>query len=77
MLKTGIKRIDITPPEGLRLMGYPHYPRYNKGHHDPLHATCMYISNGKEEIAMVSLDLLFFSKVYVKRVRELVEKMRE
>lgn len=75
MLKVGIKKIDITPPKGLRLVGYPHYPRHNKGYHDPLHATCMYVSNGKCEVAMIALDLLFFSKAYTSRVRALAEKL--
>ena len=38
MIKAAMKRADITPPQGLELAGYPHYPRYNEGHHDPLYA---------------------------------------
>ena len=72
MLKAGMARADITPPLGLELAGYPHYPRNNTGHHDPLYATCMYLCDGENEIAMVTLDLLFFSKKYVGFVREKV-----
>ncbi len=74
MLKVGMGRVEITPPLGIELAGYPHYPRNNEGAHDPLHSTCMYISNGKTEVAMVSLDLLFYSKKYVTEVRNRVEK---
>ena len=74
MLKVGMTRTDITPPQGLELAGYPHYPRYNTGAHDPLYAACMYLSDKGNEIAMVTLDLLFFSKKHVKAVRENVEK---
>lgn len=74
MLKAGIKRVDITPPQGLELAGYPHYPRNNTGAHDPLYAACMYLNNAGVEVAMVTLDLLFFSKKHVKKVRENVEK---
>ena len=73
-MKAGMSRFDITPPKGLELAGYPHYPRYNTGFHDPLYATCMYIESGKESVALVTLDLLFFSKKHVTRVREAVEK---
>lgn len=66
-------RCDITPPQGLELAGYPHYPRYNTGAHDPLYAACMYLSNGTAEVAMVTLDLLFFSKKHVQKVRAAVE----
>lgn len=62
MLKAGMARADITPPQGLELAGYPHYPRNNTGAHDPLWATCMYLENEEEAVAMVTLDLLFFSK---------------
>lgn len=74
MLKACIKRIDITPPQGLELAGYPHYPRYNEGAHDPLYAACMYLENNGQEVAMVTLDLLFFSKQHVAKVRKKVEK---
>lgn len=73
MLKAGCGRIEITPPTGLELAGYPHYPRYNTGAHDPLYAACMYLNNGKEEVAMVTLDILFFSKIHIREVRRLVE----
>ncbi len=69
MLKACMLKTDITPPLGLELAGYPHYPRYNEGHHDPLYAACMYLNNGDKEIAMVTLDLLFFSKKHVTEAR--------
>ncbi|MBR6572834.1 MAG: hypothetical protein IKK77_03875 [Clostridia bacterium] len=73
MLKAAMTRVDITPPRGLELAGYPHYPRYNEGCHDPLWAACMYLNNGKQEVAMVTLDLLFFSKKHVQEVRRRAE----
>lgn len=73
MLKAGMNRIDITPPLGLELAGYPHYPRNNTGAHDPLYAACMYLDNGETEVAMVTLDLLFFSKQHVREIRRRAE----
>ena len=73
MLKSGVALRDITPPEGLELGGYPHYPRYNTGAHDSLFAACIYLNDGKKEIALVTLDLLFFSKKHVAAVREKVQ----
>ena len=72
MLKVGMKRADITPPQGLELAGYPHYPRHNKGFHDPLYAACMYLNDGETEVALVTLDILFFSKIHVAAVRRAV-----
>ncbi len=74
MLKAGMSRVDITPPTGLELAGYPHYPRHNTGFHDPLYAACMYLNNGEQEVAMVTLDLLFFSKKHVATVRRLAQE---
>jgi len=65
-------RVDMTPPKGLELAGYPHYPRYNEGFHDPLMAACMYLADSGKEVAMVTLDILFFSKKHVKEVRRRV-----
>lgn len=75
MLKACMKRVDITPPKGLELAGYPHYPRNNEGAHDPLYAACMYLENDGVEAVIVTLDLLFFSKVHVKAVREKVNAL--
>jgi hypothetical protein len=36
-LSAGTATAGISSPEGLRLRGYPHYPRYNMGIHDPLY----------------------------------------
>ena len=74
MLKAGMTRVDITPPLGLELAGYPHYPRNNEGAHDPLYAACMYLENDGVEVALVTLDLLFFSKKHVAKAREKAEK---
>lgn len=75
MLKACMTRADITPPQGLELGGFPHYPRYNTGAHDPLYAACMYLDNGKESVAMVTVDLLFFSKKHTAEVRRRVEEL--
>lgn len=73
MLKAGMAQRDITPPLGLPLTGYPHYERKNEGAHDPLLANCMYVSNNGCETAMVTLDLLYFSKKHVAEIRRRVE----
>ena len=73
-IKAGIQVRDISPKEGLPLGGYPHYPRYNTGVHDPLYAGCLYFSDGENEIAIAAMDLLFFSKKYVAQVRDRINK---
>ncbi len=69
MLYAGAAAREISPNKGEELGGYPHYPRNNTGVHDPLFATCMYLRSGDTEVAMVTLDLLFFSKQHAAEVR--------
>lgn len=71
----GTASYDMSPPEGVRLAGYPHFPRNNTGIHDPLFASCLYLSDGKTEIALITLDILFFSKKYTAQIRERVNKL--
>ena len=72
-LCAGLASIDITPPAGMELAGYPHYPRHNTGAHDPLMATCLFLTDGKTSAMAIGLDLLFFSKKYVASVRRRIE----
>lgn len=71
----GTACFDMSPPPGVRLAGYPHFTRENTGVHDPLLAACLYLSDGKTEIAVVTLDILFFSKKYVGQVREKANRL--
>ncbi|MCE5255719.1 MAG: neutral/alkaline non-lysosomal ceramidase N-terminal domain-containing protein [Spirochaetaceae bacterium] len=73
-LMAGAAIIDISPGKGIDLAGYPHFPRYNTGIHDPLFASCLYIKNQHKQFVMVTLDILFFSKKHVLYVRDRVEK---
>lgn len=73
-LRAGVSLIDISPDPGLELAGYPHHPRYNKGIHDPLYAACIYLENGITQIAIVTMDLLMYSKKEVLHVRREIER---
>ena len=74
MLIAGTSIVDISPKKGVQLAGYPHCPRPNKGVHDPLYAACLYLSDGKNDISLVTVDLLYIGKQYVKKVREATGK---
>jgi hypothetical protein len=66
----GVSIIDISPEKGVGLAGYPHCPRPNEGVHDPLYASCLYLNDDKQDVVLVTLDLLYFGKKYVRRLRE-------
>ncbi len=71
-LKAGVSIVDISPKKGIELAGYPHYLRHNTGIHNPLYASCIFLDDGITKLAIVCMDILFFSKVYVKEVRKRV-----
>lgn len=62
MLNIGTSIVEITPPKGVQLSGYPHCLRPNEGAHDPLYAACIYLDDGIRQVAVVMLDILFFGK---------------
>lgn len=68
-LAAGTAIVDISPSEGVSLGGYPHHPRPNTGVHDPLNAACLVLDDGTTSVAIVSMDLLMYSKRYVREVR--------
>ncbi len=76
-LRAGTSLVDISPGPGIELAGYPHHPRYNKGVHDPLFAGCLYLDNGVTKLAIVSMDLVMYSKKAVRSVRNDIGKLTD
>ena len=69
-LQAGVAIADVSPPPGVSLGGYPHHPRYNRGIHDTLNASCLYLDNGSTRLAIVCIDIIMHSKKYVRLVRQ-------
>jgi hypothetical protein len=74
-IRAGAARTEITPERGLELAGYPHHPRRNTGVHDPLYSTALVLDDGDSTVAIVALDLLFFSKKHVSAVRSSISRL--
>jgi len=72
-LRAGIAEIDVSPPLGVQLVGYPTVIRNNTGIHDPLFADCLVLDDGKTRIALVTSDIVGLSKEYVRRLRAAVQ----
>jgi hypothetical protein len=68
--RAGTATVDVSPREGVHLGGYPHHPRPNKGIHDPLYASCLYLDDGGVQLAIVCADVLSVSKASVRAIRE-------
>jgi len=77
LLKAGVSIVDISPGRGIELAGYPHFPRYNTGIHDPLYASCIFLDDDITKLAIVCMDIVMYSKTYVKSVRTKVSEQTE
>ena len=67
-LKAGFARLDITPPLGTNLVGYPRR-RPADGILDPLLATAVAVSDGENTAVMMSIDLIGIDQVTMDRIR--------
>ncbi len=72
--KAGASCEDISPKKGIGLCGYHNYERKNIGIHDPIYASCIYINDDNRELTLITTDLIFLDKQYVKDLRCSIEK---
>ncbi len=72
-LQAGAAMIDITPPLDVPIAGGFHVGYANKIL-EPLLAQAVYLSDGHEEVGMISLDICMLSHLQVETIREIVEK---
>ena len=72
-LEAGVASIDITPPLGIPLQGYPESGRVAKGVRDPLYARVLVLRTGSQSMALVDLDLIApLEPDYIKQLRKAV-----
>jgi neutral ceramidase len=69
-ITVGAHAIDVTPREPTFLYGYPHVPRTSTGVHDPLLASALFVSDGRQAVLFVSVDVIWLSKRQVAAARE-------
>lgn len=67
-LKAGFARIDITPPLGVTMAGYPEV-RHADGILDPLLATAVAFDNGCDRAVVLSLDLVGMNMALMAQLR--------
>ncbi len=74
MLIAGAASIEITPPVGIFLAGYPHVRRDSTGVHDPLLSCALYIEHGGERALIITNDVIYVAKSLVTRCRARIAK---
>ncbi len=71
-LLAGAATVDISPPLGVQLFGYPHVHRLATGIHDPLLASALVLRQGDTTQACLALDLLFLDPPTARAARRRV-----
>ncbi len=65
----GAATVDITPPLGGFLFGYPHVPRLSTGVHDRLETAALYMQQSGQGVIFIANDLIFVGKQLCADVR--------
>lgn len=73
-LRAGVSRVTITPPVGMYLIGMERADA-SHGFRDDLYATAVAIQDDREEIVIVSMDVLVIHPDMVQRVRQEVSEL--
>ncbi len=72
-LQAGVAKVNITPPIGCTMGGYAARTHGSEGVHDDLWARALYLSDGKTEVALVTVELLGIPVVTTETVRREAE----
>lgn len=67
-IKSGFGRVDITPPLGITLSGYP-FTRYATDILDPLYVTAVAFDDGNHLAIVMSVDLIGIEQPLMNRIR--------
>lgn len=73
-LMAGAAAVDIAPNRPTALYGYPHVERISTGVHDPICASVLYLENGSQSAAIVSLDLLMLDGPTSRAIRAAIRE---
>ena len=71
-LQAGVGRVVITPPIGIRMMGYTVQECVSQRVERDLTATALVLSDGRSQVVVIACDLLFIQSPHVDRIRERV-----
>ncbi len=73
-LRIGAVRKEITPPLPAELVGYIRRFGKSTGIHDPLLANLLLVDNGAEKVLLISLDIVFLSSDFARRVKQAISE---
>ena len=72
ILQAGVGRVVITPPIGIRMMGYTVQECVSESVERELTVTALVLEDGASKVAMLACDILFIQSPHVDHIRERV-----
>ncbi|MDA1215174.1 MAG: neutral/alkaline non-lysosomal ceramidase N-terminal domain-containing protein, partial [Planctomycetota bacterium] len=72
ILLAGVGRVCITPPVGIRLMGYTVQECVSESVERELTATALVLGDGETKVVLLACDVLFIQSPHVERIRQRV-----
>ncbi|RKX31364.1 MAG: hypothetical protein DRP71_13545 [Verrucomicrobia bacterium] len=73
-LKAGAAVLDITPHSPCHLAGYEDRDHPHEGVHDPLSVRALYLTNGSEELVLISADIIWFHEDIANPIHNLIKE---
>jgi hypothetical protein len=73
VIRAGFREIGITPEKPVIMSGYGNRKDPFKGIHDSLYAQAMYLTNGDEEVLLITSDLIGHSHHHVKMLKGMIQ----
>src|SRR5262245_10345790 len=71
-LFAGVARVVITPPVGIRMMGYTVQEGCSESVERDLTATALILSDNRVKVVIIACDVVFIQSPHVDRIRERV-----
>lgn len=73
-IRAGFSEIGITPDKAIIMQGYGNRKDPFKGIHDSIYAQAMYLSQGEEEVLLITSDLIGHSHHNVNMLKGMIQK---
>ena len=69
-LQAGVSRVTITPPVGIRMLGYTVQAGCSDSIERELTATALILTDGQTKVVLIACDIVFIQSPHVDRIRE-------
>src|SRR5262245_7383202 len=74
LLRAGVGRVIITPPIGIRMVGYTVQEECSKSVQEELTATALVLTDAGATLAIVACDILHIQNPHCDRIREHISR---